>query len=148
MAVTYATTPMGADHTAGWVVDQNLADFGGTLDPLSAEGQVEASRDTQLHMAAVDSMGICDFAQTGLAAPGGIENVYAMVSAKSGQPFGEDDWGSLGRRVLKAELDFNKKAGFTAKDDRLPKMFYEEPLPPHNSVVVVSDEQMDSTFDF
>lgn len=148
MAVTYATTPMGGDHTAGWVVDQNLADFGGTLDPLSAEGQVEASRDTQLHMAAVDSMGICDFAQTGLAAPGGMENVYTMVSAKSGEPFGEDDWGSLGRQVLKAELDFNKRAGFTAKDDRLPKMFYEEPLPPHNSVVVISDEQMDSTFDF
>lgn len=148
MAVTYATTPMGGDHTAGWVVDQNLADFGGTLDPLSAEGQVEASRDTQLHMAAVDTVGICDFAQTGLAAPGGMETVYTMVSAKSGKPFGEDDWGALGRRVLTAELNFNKKAGFTAKDDRLPKMFYEEPLPPHNTVVVVSDEQMDSTFNF
>lgn len=148
MAVTYATTPMGGDHTAGWVVDQNLADFGGTLDPLSAEGQVEASRDTQLHMAAVDTMGICDFAQTGLAAPGGMENVYTMISAKSGKPFGEDDWGALGRRVLKAELDFNKRAGFTAKDDRLPKMFYEEPLSPHNSVVVITDEQMDSTFNF
>jgi aldehyde:ferredoxin oxidoreductase len=148
MAVTYATTPMGGDHTAGWVVDQNLADFGGTLDPLSAEGQVEASRNTQFHMAAVDTVGICDFAQTGLAAPGGMENVYTMVAAKSGQPFGEDDWAALGRRVLKAELDFNKKAGFTAKDDRLPKMFYEEPLPPHNSVVLISDEQMDSTFDF
>lgn len=146
MAVTYATSPMGGDHTAGWVVDQNLADFGGTLDPLSAEGQVEASRDTQLHMAAVDTVGICDFAQTGLAAPGGMDNVYAMISAKSGEPFGEDDWGALGRRVLKAELDFNKKAGFTAKNDRLPKMFYEEPLPPHNVVVKVSDEQMDSTF--
>jgi aldehyde:ferredoxin oxidoreductase len=59
-----------------------------------------------------------------------------------------DDWGALGRRVLTAELNFNKKAGFTAKDDRLPKMFYEEPLPPHNAVVVVSDEQMDSTFNF
>ena len=148
MAVTYATTPMGGDHTAGWVVDQNLADFGGTLDPLSAEGQVEASRDTQLHMAAVDTVGICDFAQTGLAAPGGMENVYTMISAKSGKPFGEDDWGALGRRVLKAELNFNKRAGFTAKDDRLPKMFYEEPLSPHNSVVVITDEQMDSTFNF
>ena len=148
MAVTYATTPMGGDHTAGWVVDQNLADFGGTLDPLSAEGQVEASRNTQLHMAAVDTVGICDFAQTGLAAPGGMETVYTMVSAKSGKPFGADDWGALGRRVLTAEIGFNKKAGFTAKDDRLPKMFYEEPLPPHNTVVVLSDEQMDSTFNF
>jgi len=148
MAVTYATTPMGGDHTAGWVVDQNLEEFGGTLDRFSAEGQVEASRDTQIHMAAVDSVGICDFAQTGLAGPGGMETVYKMVAAKSGKSFGEEDWTELGTRVLKTELEFNRNAGFTSKDDRLPKMFYEEPLPPTNKVVVISDEQMDSTFDF
>ena len=51
MAVTYATTPMGGDHTAGWVVAENLEDFGGTLDRFSAKGQVEASRDSQIHMA-------------------------------------------------------------------------------------------------
>jgi aldehyde:ferredoxin oxidoreductase len=148
MAVTYATSPMGGDHTAGWVVDQNLEDFGGTLDRFSAEGQVEASRDTQIHMAAVDTVGICDFAQTGLATPEGIENVYKMVAAKMGKSFGQDDWHALGLRVLKAEREFNRKAGFTNADDRLPKMFYEEPLPPHNKVVVISDEEMDKTFDF
>lgn len=148
MAVTYATSPMGADHTAGWVVDQNLEAFGGTIDALGAEGQVEASRDTQIHMAAVDSVGLCDFAQSGLATPEGIENVYRMVAAKSGLPFSEADWTELGLRVLKAEREFNRKAGFTNKDDRLPKMFYKEPLPPHNAVVLVSDEEMDTTFDF
>ena len=139
---------MGADHTAGWVVDQNLEDFGGTINPLGAEGQVEASRDTQIHMAAVDSVGICDFAQSGLAAEGGMENVFKMISAKSGQPFTETDWTDLGLRVLKTEREFNRKAGFTNKDDRLPAMFYKEPLPPHNAVVLVSDEEMDTTFDF
>jgi aldehyde:ferredoxin oxidoreductase len=148
MAVTYATSPMGGDHTAGWVVDQNLEDFGGTLDRFSAEGQVEASRNTQIHMAAVDTVGICDFAQTGLASPEGIENVYKMVAAKMGKSFGKEDWDALGLRVLKAEREFNRKAGFTNADDRLPKMFYEEPLPPHNKVVVISDEEMDKTFDF
>ena len=54
MAVTYATTPMGADHTAGWVVAKNLEAFGGTVDPLDSQGQVELSRDAQIHMAAVD----------------------------------------------------------------------------------------------
>jgi len=74
--------------------------------------------------------------------------VYKMITAKSGKPFGEDDWAALGIRVLKAEREFNRRAGFTSKDDRLPKMFYEEPLPPFDKVVVISDEQMDSTFDF
>jgi len=148
MAVTYATSPMGGDHTAGWVVDQNLEAFGGKLDRFSDKGQVEASRNTQIHMAAVDSVGICDFAQSGLASPEGKANVYRMVAAKSGRPFEAEDWKALGLRVLKAERDFNRRAGFTSKDDRLPKMFYEEPLPPTNKVVIISDAQMDSTFDF
>jgi aldehyde:ferredoxin oxidoreductase len=148
MAVTYATTPMGGDHTAGWVVDKNLAEFGGTLDRFSAEGQVEASRNSQIHMAAVDTVGICDFAQSGLAVEGGLHNVCTMITAKSGKPFGEGDWRALGIRVLKVEREFNRKAGFTNKDDRLPAMFYKEPLPPHNKVVVISDAEMDTTFDF
>jgi aldehyde:ferredoxin oxidoreductase len=148
MAVTYSTSPMGGDHTAGWVVDQNLEAFGGTIDALGAEGQVEASRDTQIHMAAVDSVGICDFAQSGLATPEGIDNVYRMIAAKSGQPFSESDWTELGVRVLKAERQFNRNAGFTQKDDRLPDMFYTEPLEPHNIVVKVTPEAMDTTFEF
>ena len=146
MAVTYATSPMGGDHTAGWVVDKNLEDFGGTLDRFSAEGQVEASRNTQIHMAAVDTVGICDFAQSGFGA--GLDNVCKMVAAKRGKLFSVEDWTALGTRVLKAEREFNRNAGFTSKDDRLPKMFYEEPLPPYNKVVVISDEEMDRTFDF
>jgi aldehyde:ferredoxin oxidoreductase len=146
MAVTYATTPMGGDHTAGWIVDQNLEDFGGTLDRFSAKGQVEASRNAQIHMAVVDTVGICDFAQSGFGA--GLDNVCKMVAAKSGKPFSEDDWTSLGKRILKTEREFNRNAGFTNKDDRLPRMFYEEPLPPHNKVVIISDEDMDRTFDF
>jgi aldehyde:ferredoxin oxidoreductase len=47
-----------------------------------------------------------------------------------------------------AEREFNKKAGFTNHDDRLPRFFYEEPLPPHNAVFTISDEGIDSTFDF
>lgn len=146
MAVTYATTPMGGDHTAGWVVAENLEAFGGTLDRFSAKGQVKASRNSQIHMAAVDTMGICDFAQSGFGA--GIANVCKMIAAKSGKPFSEEDWTELGTDILKAEREFNRNAGFTNKDDRLPKMFYEEPLPPFNKVVVISDEEMDTTFDF
>ena len=99
-------------------------------------------------MAAVDTVGICDFAQTGFGAPDGLGNVCKMVASKIGQPFGEEDWTNLGIRILKAERSFNRNAGFTNMDDRLPEMFYTEPLPPHNKVVVISDEEMDKTFDF
>ena len=148
MAVTYSTSPMGGDHTAGWVVDSNLEAFGGTLDPFSAKGQVETSRKAQLHMAMVDTVGICDFAQTGFGAPDGLENVCKMVQAKSGKPFTTENWNLTGKKIIQTELEFNRNAGFTKEQDRLPKMFYEEPLPPHNKVVVISDAEMDTTFNF
>ena len=148
MAVTYATTPMGADHTAGWVVDQNLEAFGGTVDAQGSEGQVEISRNAQIHMAAIDTIGLCDFAQTGLATDDGFGNLYSMMSSKSGKSFAEEDWAELGKRVIKTELEFNRNAGLISNDDRLPAMFYNEPLPPYNIVVKVSEEEMDSTFNF
>ena len=59
-----------------------------------------------------------------------------------------DGVGGLGVRVLQAEKEFNRKAGFTKQDDRLPRFFYEEPLPPHNTVFDLSDEELDSTLEF
>jgi aldehyde:ferredoxin oxidoreductase len=76
------------------------------------------------------------------------EAFLKAINAKFGTHLGPDDIPALGIRVLKAEKEFNKKAGFTSKDDRLPRFFYEEPLPPHNAVFDISDEALDSTFDF
>jgi len=65
-------------------VDQNLEAFGGTIDALDPDGQMEASRDTQTHMSMVDSMEICDFDQIGLVGEGGTETFYQMISSKKG----------------------------------------------------------------
>jgi aldehyde:ferredoxin oxidoreductase len=46
------------------------------------------------------------------------------------------------------ERDFNKRAGFTAKDDRLPQFFKDEALPPHNVTFGVTDEDLDQVFNF
>ena len=54
----------------------------------------------------------------------------------------------IGTKVLTLEKEFNRKAGLKAKDDRLAKFFYEEPLPPHNKVFAVSDEELDRVHDF
>ncbi|MBW2412474.1 MAG: aldehyde ferredoxin oxidoreductase [Deltaproteobacteria bacterium] len=143
--VTYATSPMGADHTAGNLVGSYL---GGVLNPLEAEGQVAASRESQIAMASLDCTGLCLLAGVALAAPEASEALLKMINAKLGSQLGADDIPALGVRVLKAEREFNRKAGFTNKDDRLAKFFYEEPLPPHNKVFVVTDDDLDSIFDF
>jgi len=144
--VTFATSPMGADHTAGNVVGAYLQ---GMLDPLNPQGQMETSRFLQIAMAAFDTMGQCFMASVALLSPEGFEAFGKVIGAKLGTQLGPGDFPEgMGIRVLKAEREFNRKAGFTKQDDRLPRFFYEEPLPPHNTVFVISDGELDSTFDF
>jgi aldehyde:ferredoxin oxidoreductase len=144
--VTFSTSPMGADHTAGNLVGVYLEQ---KLDPLKVDGQVETSRFLQIAMAAFDSAGQCFMASVALLSPEGGEAFRKVIDAKLGTKLGPDDFPrAMGIKVLKAEREFNRKAGFTNQDDRLPRFFYEEPLPPHNTVFIISDEQIDSTFDF
>jgi aldehyde:ferredoxin oxidoreductase len=143
--VTYATSPMGADHTAGNVIGEYMAR---KLNPLVPEGQVKASRNAQIAMAGLDCIGLCILAAAALAAPEAREALVKALSAKLGTPFGPDAIPQLGIRTLQAEREFNRKAGFTNKDDRLPEFFYKEALPPHNTVFAVTDEELDSTFAF
>lgn len=143
--VTYATCPMGADHTAGNVIGEYLA---GKLDPLKPDGQVEASRNAQIALAAVDCTGLCLFASFALATREGGAALLAAMNARMGTNLGRDALPALGMKVIQAERAFNKKAGFTSKDDRLPDFFMKEPLPPHNKVFLVSDKDIDRTFEF
>jgi aldehyde:ferredoxin oxidoreductase len=144
--VTFATSPMGADHTAGNLIGLCLQ---GKLDPMQAQGVVEISRNLQIAIAAFDCTGHCFMATVAVIDPEAGEPFRKALSAKLGTQLGPEDFpGAMGIRVLKAEREFNRKAGFTNTDDRLPRFFYEEPLPPHNTVFVISDEELDSTFDF
>ncbi|MBW1790212.1 MAG: aldehyde ferredoxin oxidoreductase [Deltaproteobacteria bacterium] len=143
--ITYATSPMGADHTAGNLIGEYL---GGALNPLGKEGQVEASRNAQIAMAMVDNAGICLLASFALADPAGGEAFVKMINAKLGTQMGPDDGPAQAVGILQAELEFNRKAGLTKEDDRLPKMFYDEPLPPHNKVFLFSGEELDETLKF
>lgn len=144
--VTYATSPMGADHTAGNLVGAYLENM---LDPLDPQGQVETSRFLQIAMAAFDTMGQCFMASVAQLSPESLEAFRKVIGAKIGRHLEENEFpDDLGVRVLKAEREFNKRAGFTEEDDRLPLFFREEPLPPHNTVFVLGDDALDSTFDF
>ncbi len=140
--VTYATSPMGADHTAGNLVGSYL---GGVLNPLEAEGQVEASRNAQIKIAYFDCTGLCMLVASALASPESVDALLKVINAKLGTKMGHDDLTTMGLKVLGVEKEFNRKAGLTNKDDRLPAFFHEEPLPPHNKVFLISDEELDST---
>ncbi len=143
--VTFATSTMGADHTSGNMVAMYL---GHILDPLKKEGQIENSRENQIFCAMADSMGLCLFAMYSVASPDAKDMFIKLVNARSGSNWVVDDLRNLGVRILQAEKEFNKKAGLTKKDDRLPEFFLKEPLPPHNVVFPFTDEELDSTYNF
>ncbi|MBN2516558.1 MAG: aldehyde ferredoxin oxidoreductase [Deltaproteobacteria bacterium] len=149
IGVTYATSTMGADHTAGYAVATNILKVGGYVDPLKPEGQIELSRNLQIATAAVDSTGMCLFiAFAVLDQPETFQALIDMINAFYGLSMTADDVAELGKKVLKMERDFNTRAGFTAIHDRLPDYFMKESLPPHNVTFQVKDEELDQLYNW
>jgi len=138
--VTFATSPMGADHTCGLTIRAKV-------DHLDPKVQVDVSRTAQINMAGYDTLGICLFGAFGFGAaqPGTIAR---LLNARYGWNVPDDILQLLGRETLKMEREFNHRAGFTTKDDRLPAWMTREPLPPTNAVFDVAPEDLDSVFNW
>ena len=149
IGITYCTSTMGADHTAGYTVATNILKCGGFVDPLQKEGQVELSRNLQIATAAVDSTGLCIFvAFAVLDNEAALPAVVDMLNARYGISLTVDDVMALGTSVLKTERAFNQAAGFTNAHDRLPEFFVDEKVPPHDAIWDFSDEEIDEFWNF
>jgi aldehyde:ferredoxin oxidoreductase len=149
VGVTYATSTMGADHTAGYAVATNIMKVGGEVDPLSAQGQSELSRNLQIATAAVDSTGMCLFVAFPLLdQQDTFQALIDLINACHGLELTADDVTELGKTVLKSERDFNRRAGFTEVHDRLPRYFQREALTPHNVVFDVEEKDLDTVFNW
>lgn len=149
VGVTYATSTMGADHTAGYSAATNIFNAGGKVTPAGKEGQVDLSRDLQIATAFVDSSGLCLFiAFAVLDIPEALEGVVEMCNARYGWHKTLDDYLETGKQVLRDERAFNKAAGIAEEADDLPAFFRTEPLAPHNVVYDISKEELHKVFDF
>ena len=147
IGVTYATTPMGADHTAGYTIAPEIAGVSGKVDPLTDEGKAELSLTFQAATAFIDSTGYCLFIafpildiETGFA--GMVESVAGVMGLEADGI----DAIEMGKEILKVERNFNKQAGFTSADDRLPEFMRYEKLPPHDVVWTMPDEDLDEVY--
>ena len=135
VGVTYCTSPMGADHTAG-------LDY---RDSLSNEGQAKRSRDAQILNATIDSAGYCLLA---LPAKGKLiyEVLAKLINARYGKNLKEEDVINIGINTIREELAFNRAAGWTDVQNRLPGFMETEKLPPNDVVFDVQQEEMDAMF--
>jgi aldehyde:ferredoxin oxidoreductase len=146
IGVTYATTPMGADHTAGYAIAPEILGVGGKVDPLDPK-KADLSRGLQQATAFIDTSGYCLFiAFAVLDIPEGLEGAVESCNAVLGTKWTVNDAVALGAKVLETERKFNKAAGLTRAHDRIPEFMKLEPLPPKNVVFDVSDAELDKVF--
>jgi aldehyde:ferredoxin oxidoreductase len=147
IGITYATTTMGADHTAGYTICPEILSVGGKADPLSPEGKAALSRAFQATTAFIDSSGHCLFiAFAILDIPSGFEGMVEECNGVLGTNWKPDDVVKIGSEILRKERAFNEAAGLTKADDRVPEFMKYEKLPPHNQVFDVPDSALDSVY--
>jgi aldehyde:ferredoxin oxidoreductase len=112
--VTYCTSPMGADHTAGLVVEPG--------QPY--EEAVRASQDSQILNAVIDSSGFCQFLMPNL------DEVREFYGLFYGEEVTREQIADIGWQCLEDEWEFNRRAGFGPEDDLMPDCMKQDPIGP------------------
>jgi aldehyde:ferredoxin oxidoreductase len=147
IGITYATTTMGADHTAGYTIAPEILSVGGKVDPLSPQGKADLSRAFQATTAFIDSTGHCLFiAFAILDIASGFEGMMEECNGVLGANWKSEDAAKIGAEILRKERAFNEAAGLSKEHDRMPEFMKYEPLPPHKQVFDVPDSELDSVF--
>lgn len=128
--VTYFSSPMGADHTAGLTYRQ----------PKEKKEQIQTSLGTQIKAAACDAFGYC------LNAVPGSEPIYPffarLMNARYGLKMTEEDVVNVAKQTLRDQLAFNEKAQFAKIDTVIPAFVREELITPTSSVFDVSEQEV------
>jgi aldehyde:ferredoxin oxidoreductase len=126
--ITYATSAMGADHTAGLVV----------MPPNDA---ALASQNAQLINALCDSSGFCQFQQPT------IDDIRTLYNLMYGGNLTFEDAADLGWNCMVDEWEFNRRAGFGPEDHDLPEWMRTEPVPSNGAVFAVPKEEIMRVFE-
>ena len=136
VGVTYATSPMGADHTAGLTY----------RIPLQKNGQIANSLRFQVQAATCDTFEYCIN-----AIPGGQASIYEflaeLLNARYGLSLTTDHVVEIGKQTLKDELKFNGDAEFSKIHEPYPSFVRTEALPPTNHVFDVEDSELEGLWE-
>lgn len=132
MAVTYLSSPMGADHTFGFTLrDEEV--------PTSKEGKVALSKKFQVIGSRMDAMGMCNFVRYSVRDDMGP--LLDLIEARYGVILSEEEFDNMVKETLKLEHQFNSDAGIPASAHRFTETFYDERQPETGEVVDITDEE-------
>jgi aldehyde:ferredoxin oxidoreductase len=125
VGITYSTSAMGADHTAGFQLVPGQGD----------DDALNSSQEAQINHALTDSAGFCIFQQPTL------DEMREFYGRFVGREVSREEIAGIGWQCLLDEWEFNDRAGFTKKDDDVPNMIrYEGIGPDHSMKFEVSPE--------
>jgi len=125
--ITYVTSPMGADHTAGLIA-------------MPVADPARASQDSQIVNAICDSSGFCQF-MTPTA-----DEMKRLFNMMYGLNLSDEDIINLGWQCLQDEWEFNRRAGFTEADDKFPDWMSTEAIPTNGAVFDVPTDEIRRVF--
>ncbi len=122
IGLEYATSNRGACHVRGYTISSEILATPVKTDPLVTEGKAELCKAFQDATAVVDSAGICLFSTFAW----GIPDIAPQIEAACGGKWPVERLIETGERIWNLERKFNLAAGFSAKDDTLPKRILKE----------------------
>jgi aldehyde:ferredoxin oxidoreductase len=122
IGLAYATSNRGACHLRGYTIASEVLGIPVKTDPAETNGKPELVKAFQDATAAFDSAGICIFTSFAWT----LADVAPQLQAACGDEFTVENLNTIGERIWNMERDFNNRAGFTNKDDKLPKRLMTE----------------------
>lgn len=122
MGLTYATSNRGACHLRSYTVSSEILGIPEKTDPLVTDGKPALVKAFQDATAAVDSSGLCVFTTFAWT----LNDIAPQIDAACEGSWTPERLMELGERVWNMERVFNNRAGFTARDDRLPDRLVKE----------------------
>jgi len=116
--VTYCTSPMGADHTAGLIVNPGMPQ----------DQWARASQEAQMVNAICDSSGFCQFIQPTM------DDIRAFYGHLYGEAISREQISDMAWQVLQDEWEFNRRAGLSEDADQMPDCMKQDAIGPAKMV--------------
>jgi aldehyde:ferredoxin oxidoreductase len=127
MGVTFATSPMGADHTYGPMI--------------KTDNYIEASKNAQILMAKLDSLGVCMFARAAIG--NHMDVLVDLVNAVHGWNLDMEWLQKIALDTIKDELTFNEMAGFSKENYRMPETFTSRKIESTGQIFDINSDELD-----
>jgi aldehyde:ferredoxin oxidoreductase len=124
MGLGYATSNRGACHLKAYTVAAEVFGIPKKVEPSATEGKAELTKIFQDMTSVVDATGLCLFLTFGIS----LEEILPEIVHGTGIAYDAESVLKVGERIWNLERLWNQKAGFTGKDDTLPKRILQEPI--------------------